>query len=73
MTVDRLTLLERSRDKILDAMSVDDLKPADLAQLSRELRAVLAEIDKIPGSGEVTPLDRLADELEERRRKRQTG
>jgi hypothetical protein len=70
MIVDRLILLEQSRDKLVDAMNADDVKPSDLASLSRELRAVLLEIDKIPGSGEVTPLDRLADDLEERRRRK---
>jgi hypothetical protein len=73
MLVDRLALLEHSRDKLFAAMEDPELKPADLAALSRELRAVLLEIEKIPGSGEVTPLDRLADDLEERRRRRQTG
>lgn len=73
MTADRLILLQASRDLLVDALNSEDVKPGELAQLSRELRAVLADIDKIPGSGEVTPLDKLADDLEERRRRRKTG
>lgn len=77
---DRLSLLRDARDRLVDAMNGDlvcrqcsrGVDPP-LAGVIRELRAVLLEIDKIPGSGEVTPLDRLADDLEERRRKRQTG
>jgi len=48
-----------------------------LAGVIRELRAVLAEIEKIPGSSEVTPLDQLADgitdDLAKRRRRRSAG
>lgn len=73
MTADRLILLQASRDLLVDALNSSDVRPGELAQLSRELRAVLLEIDKIPGSGEVTPLDKLADDLEERRRRRKTG
>jgi hypothetical protein len=73
MSADRLILLQASRDLLVDALNSEDVKPVELAQLSRELRAVLADIDKIPGSGEVTPLDKLADDLEERRRRRKTG
>ena len=77
---DRLSLLRDARDRLVDAMNGEltcrqcsrGVDPP-LAGVVRELRAVLQEIDKIPGSGEVTPLDRLADDLEERRRKRQTG
>lgn len=72
MSADRLILLQASRDLLVDALNSADVKPGELAQLSRELRAVLLEIDKIPGSGEVTPLDKLADDLAERRR-RKTG
>lgn len=73
MTADRLILLQASRDLLVDALNSEATKPTELAQLSRELRAVLIEIDKIPGSGEVTPLDQLADDLAERRRKREAG
>ena len=71
--IDRLILLQASRDLLVDALNRADVKPTELAQLSRELRAVLMELDKIPGSGEVTPLDQLADDLAERRRKREAG
>lgn len=83
MDTDRLSLLRVARDLLAEALTAEqecpncgahiDVKAADLPQVSRELRAVLAEIDKIPGSGEVSDLDRLADDLEERRRRRQTG
>lgn len=77
MSADRLILLQASRDLLVDALNSADVKPAELAQLSRELRAVLVEIEKIPGSSEVTPLDRLADgitdDLAQRRRKRSAG
>ena len=83
MPTDRLALLETARDLLAEALTAEqecpncgahiDVKTADLPQVSRELRAVLLDIDKIPGSGEVTPLDKLADDLAERRRRRQTG
>jgi hypothetical protein len=84
---DRLSLLRRARDLLADALATEsecsacgahiEVKSADLPQVSRELRAVLAEIDKIPGSGEVSDLDLLADgivtDLDERRRRRTAG
>lgn len=77
---DRLTLLVEARDQLVRAMTGDltcraCAKGVDppLAGVVRELRAVLAEIDGIPGSGEVTPLDELAggiaDDLATRRAK----
>lgn len=77
---DRLSILVEARDRLVAAMNGEltcrqcarGVDPP-LAGVIRELRAVLLEIEKIPGSGEVTPLDRLADELEERRRKRTAG
>lgn len=77
---DRLSILIDARDRLITAMNGEltcrqcarGVDPP-LAGVIRELRAVLLEIEKIPGSGEVTPLDRLADELEERRRKRTAG
>jgi hypothetical protein len=81
---DRLTVLLAARDRLIDAMSGDlacrvCAKGVDppLAGVVRELRAVLLEIDQIPGSGEVTDLDRLADgvqdELAARRRAYEAG
>lgn len=81
---DRLALLREARDRLVTAMNGEltcrqcarGVDPP-LAGVIRELRAVLAEIEKIPGSSEVTPLDQLADgitdDLEKRRRKRATG
>lgn len=81
---DRLSLLVEARDRLVSAMSGEltcrvCAKGVDppLAGLVRELRAVLAEIDAIPGSGEVTPLDTLAgdirDDLAARRAARPAG
>lgn len=81
---DRLELLREARDRLVAAMNGDltcrqcsrGVDPP-LAGVVRELRAVLLEIDKIPGSGEVSPLDRLADgivaDLDKQRRKRTAG
>jgi hypothetical protein len=84
MDSDRLGLLRGARDRLVEAMNGDlncrscgrGVDPP-LAGVIRELRAVLAEIDGIPGSGEVTPLDDLAggitDDLAARRARRETG
>jgi hypothetical protein len=81
---DRLSVLQEARDRLIAAMNGDltcrqcarGVDPP-LAGVIRELRAVLAEIEKIPGSGEVTPLDHLADgitdDLAARRAKREAG
>lgn len=80
----RLALLVAARDRLVEAMSGDLVCRAcsrgvdpPLAGVIRELRAVLTEIDMIPGSGEVSPLDILASgivsDLAEHRRKRATG
>lgn len=84
MDNDRLALLRDARDRLVEAMNGDLTcrlcgKGVDppLAGVIRELRAVLLEIDKIPGSGEVSDLDRLADgivaDLDAQRRKRAAG
>jgi hypothetical protein len=81
---DRLPLLIEARDKLRAAMNADltcraCAKGVDppLAGVVRELRAVLLEIDQMPGSGEVTPLDELAggiaDDLAARRAAREAG
>jgi hypothetical protein len=69
--VDRLSLLILARDTIVSALSesmtcpscdaVLDVPGNGLPALVRELRAVLAEIEAMPGSGEVSELDGLAD------------
>lgn len=85
--VDRLSLLIVARDTIVSALSqsmtcpsceaVLDVPGNGLASLVRELRAVLAEIEAMPGSGEVTELDHLADgitdDLAARRRAREAA
>lgn len=87
MDTDRLSLLRAARDLLAEALTTGhecpacgaqlDVGSAELPQVSRELRAVLAEIDKIPGSGEVSELDRLADgivaDLDDHRRRRTSG
>lgn len=86
-TVDRskLELLEQARDLLVEAMTADFTCPACEARIDvpapmlpavvRELRNTLTEIDRIPGSGEVSALDELADglaiDLDAERRKRQ--
>jgi hypothetical protein len=73
--MDRLSLLREARDRIVDELRTAE--GATAAALSRELRALLLEIDQIPGSGEVTSLDVLADgitdELAQRRKDRLAG
>jgi hypothetical protein len=72
---DRLSLLIEARDRLVDELRL--VEGAAVATVSRELRAVLTEIDQIPGSGEVTPLDTLAggiaDDLAARRTAREAG
>src|SRR5262249_28901786 len=68
---DRLSALVGARDGVMGGMGGElpcrvcakGVAPP-LAGLIRELRAVLMEIDQIPGSGEVTPLDLLADKVQ---------
>jgi hypothetical protein len=80
----RLDLLVEARDKLVEQIRADQTEElcrkcggsltSPLPALVRELRATLIEIEKIPGSSEVTPLDHLADgiigDLDERRRRR---
>lgn len=87
MDATRLSLLVEARDKLVDQIRADHTEDlcrkcggqltSPLPALVRELRAVLLEIEKTPGSGEVTPLDQLADgiigDLDERRRRRAAG
>lgn len=54
----RETLVEL-RKRLADALdNVED--PRDLATLSKEMRAVVAEIDSLPGGEEADPVDDLA-------------
>lgn len=83
----RLDLLVEARDKLIEQIRADHTEDlcrkcggqlaSPLPALVRELRATLIEIEKIPGSSEVTPLDQLADgiigDLDERRRRRAAG
>lgn len=59
------------RDSLTDRIGLADDKV--LAQLSRELRAVLAEIESLDTAPEVSEIDRIvaatADELAVRRRR----
>jgi hypothetical protein len=80
-STDRLELLRVARDRLVAAVTGEltcrqcarGVDPP-LASVVRELRAVLDEIDRIPGSSEVTPLDRIADgilvDLDQHRRGR---
>lgn len=82
--VDRLTLLKLGRDALVAKIEGSDTPDlcrkcggeitSPLPALVRELRATLVDIDKMPGAGEVTDLDRLAgrvaDDLADRRARR---
>lgn len=81
---DRLSVLRHARDRLVAAMNGELTCRAcargvdpPLAGVIRELRAVLAEIESMPGASEVTPLDGIADgitdDLEQRRRRRSAG
>ena len=60
--------LERLRDRLEGALS-GEVPVRDFAALSREYRACLADIAALPDVREVS----IADEIAERRRKRQAG
>lgn len=82
--VDRLTLLQMARDHLVAQIEGSETQTlcrkcggditSSLPALVRELRATLVDIDKMPGAGEVTDLDRLAgrvaDDLADRRARR---
>lgn len=55
----RREVLEALREKLADAF-VDGLEPRDLAALSKEFRAVMVELDTLPGGEEVDTVDDLA-------------
>jgi hypothetical protein len=70
--VDGLKVL---RDRLADEL--DSAEGAAVAALSRELRAVLSELERLGVREEVTPLDDLAsrvgDQLAAHRARRQSG
>lgn len=57
--MDRRATLSDLRKRLTDAFEVAE-DPRDLATLSKELRAVLAELDSLPGGEEVDDVDDLA-------------
>jgi hypothetical protein len=57
--MERRVTLTDLRKRLLDALKVTE-DPRDLATLSKELRAVMAEIDSLPGGEEADPVDDLA-------------
>jgi hypothetical protein len=68
----RAAILEATRDRLVAELA--DPECMSIAAVSRELRAVLAELESLGATSEVTPLDRLAakvdDQLAERRARR---
>jgi flagellin-like hook-associated protein FlgL len=59
VTVDRRETLADLRRRLSSALDDTD-NPRDLAALSKELRAIVAELDSIPGGEEVDTVDDLA-------------
>lgn len=57
--MDRRATLTDLRQRLTEAFDAAD-DPRDLATLSKELRAVLAELDSLPGGEEADPVDDLA-------------
>lgn len=73
---DRRKTLEAVRDRL--AAELDDIDGRYAAPLAKELRNVMAEIDRLPGGEEESPLDVIArsvpaDELAPRRANRKPG
>lgn len=64
---DRRERLEKARD--LAEVALSSLDPDKLAPLLREYRALLAELDALPNTAEVSD----ADEIAARRAARRTG
>jgi hypothetical protein len=56
---DRAAILRATRDRL--AAELADPECMSIAAVSRELRAVLAELEVLGATSEVNPLDRLAD------------
>lgn len=57
--MERRVTLADLRKRLLDAIGETE-DPRDLATLSKELRAVMAELDSLPGGEEADPVDDLA-------------
>lgn len=75
---DRRASLVAVRDRLAKELASDELDARSVAVLAKELRAVIAEIDKLPGGEVKSSLDRIAesiptDELAQRRANRKPG
>jgi hypothetical protein len=57
--MDRRATLTDLRRRLSDALDLAD-DPRDLATLSKELRAVVSELDSLPGGEEADSVDDLA-------------
>lgn len=64
--------LEHLRDTLTAELASDMCRPNDAAALSRELRAVWAELEALPAADSKAPADEIA-RRRERRRKRAAG
>ncbi|MCZ7413069.1 hypothetical protein [Streptomyces sp. WMMC897] len=62
---DRRAVLEAIRNRL--AEELDDAEGAQAASVAKELRAVMAELNALPGGKEVSPLDELTARREARR------
>jgi hypothetical protein len=69
--VTRREALEALRDRLTDETGVIEGK--DLPPLSRELRAIWAELDALPSEDSKAPADEIAARREERRRQAASG
>lgn len=75
---DRRRGLVALRDHLTGELDRDDQDGRVVPAIAKELRAVLLEIDKLPGGEEKSELDRIAesipaDELAQRRTRRKPG
>jgi len=66
VTLTHRELLECSRDRLVQ--EIDEANATELPALSRELRAVLTEIDAIPSAEAKAPADEIKKRREARRR-----
>lgn len=57
---DRRRALAALRARLAAELDVTDLDSRVVAQLSKELRAVVQELDSLPGGEEVQPVDEIA-------------
>lgn len=63
---DRRSTLEAMRDRLATVIDSDDADARTIAGLSKELRAVVQELDSLPNGEKVDTVDEIA----EQRRKR---